>query len=705
MATLNIGGRKVKVDDSFTQMTPEQQNAAVEEIAASLNISAAPQPGNVEASSPEFEDAMSSASQKSQFAGGPVTPRDQQQQPMRPDLAGATAATLAGAVEGIPVVGPFIQNASDALVGAGATLMGGDYDQTVEGLRTRRQQLQDANPIADIAGQLAGGVGAFGAASKVAGGAAALGLEGNLGQRVLNSAVSSGGISAADAMVRDGDVLQAAGIGAGVGAAIPVVGAIAGGVTRAIGNKVRPTVQSVLDPAEEASRQAGVAFRRDLASAPESVVNSTDEAVARQAGIPLTNADRGGETVRALTRSVANQSPEARGAIQKVADDRFVGQGSRATEFIRRLTGGNADDLGYQQAIKDTARKVNEPRYRAAYNDPKAAAVWTPQIRQLMQSPRFLNAIRQAESRGADKAAISGYRAVKNPFDFRTDGSIGLKVNADGSRALPSLEFWNQVKRNIDGQIDQATRGAKPDRTLVADLTQIKNILVSTLDDTVPAYGVARKGAASFFGAEDALDAGRQFANSMRAVPEAKRAFAQFSAAERKAFQTGYASELIDKITATRDRSNVVDQVFGNQSRREMIQLVFGPAKAKELEAYVRVEALADRLRGAMGNSTTARQLMELGIGGGAGFALSGDWQGALTGAALARGSRYAGEKVNARVMEHLGRLLTSQDPAALQKAVFNAAHSEEWMKALAVIEQRLGIATRSQVPQIAQAS
>ena len=36
MATLNIDGRRVKVDDSFLSLSPEQQNATVEEIAASF---------------------------------------------------------------------------------------------------------------------------------------------------------------------------------------------------------------------------------------------------------------------------------------------------------------------------------------------------------------------------------------------------------------------------------------------------------------------------------------------------------------------------------------------------------------------------------------------------------------------------------------------------------------------------------------------
>lgn len=43
MATLNIGGRKVTVDDSFMKLSPDEQNATVEEIAASLPKTEAPQ--------------------------------------------------------------------------------------------------------------------------------------------------------------------------------------------------------------------------------------------------------------------------------------------------------------------------------------------------------------------------------------------------------------------------------------------------------------------------------------------------------------------------------------------------------------------------------------------------------------------------------------------------------------------------------------
>ncbi len=40
MPVLNIEGRRVTVDDSFLALSPEQQNATVDEIAASIGIRA-----------------------------------------------------------------------------------------------------------------------------------------------------------------------------------------------------------------------------------------------------------------------------------------------------------------------------------------------------------------------------------------------------------------------------------------------------------------------------------------------------------------------------------------------------------------------------------------------------------------------------------------------------------------------------------------
>lgn len=600
------------------------------------------------------------------------------------DFGTATAATINGLVDGVPVIGPMARDLTDRGQAGIRALMGENYGTVLQSIQDRRNQINEAAPIANIAGQVGGGIGAFGAAAKVPAIADALGLTGTLAARAGKSALSGGGISAADQAVRGGnigEVVQSGVVGAGVGGAVPVVGAAVRGAIKAGGRVLGPTVNAILRPEEEALRRSGTAYARD-AAAGNAGWGASDEVAARSAQIPVLNADRGGETVRALTRSVANQSPEARQTIAAVADDRFAGQGQRAADVVRAIAGGRADDLGYQDAIKRTAQMVNRPAYDAAFNAPGARAVWNRDIVELMQSDTFRGAINAAEKRGTDRAAVDGFKAVRNPFEFLPDGSVTLKTNPDGSRALPSLQFWDQVKRNIDGMIGTAQR--QGDNTLVADLTAIKRKLVGSLDTAVPQYAKARAGAALFFDAEDALDAGRKFGSNMRMVPEAKAAFGKFTEADKDAFRTGYASTLIDRIMASGDRTNVINQVFKSQASREMVELVFGAGKARQLEAYVRAETLADLLRGAMGNSTTARQLMEMGLGGGAGYVLSGGDLGAASAGVLAtKGARMVGQRVDNRVMQEVAKLLTSNDPTMVQKAVFQATMSAKWMDAL----------------------
>lgn len=688
MATLNIGGKRVTVDDAFLSMSPEQQQQTVDEIAKSIGITGSNQPASSQSSdAAAYDDALSVASQASQSLNS-APGQMPQQQPLRSDLPGATAATISGIVNGIPVIGPLAQRASDNLMGIGAQLTGGDYDQTVEGLRNRRDQLANANPAANIAGNLAGGVGAYGLASKLAGGAEALGSAGPLLTKTINSGLSTLGLGIGDSVVRGHggmDAIKENLAPAAIATAIPGVGAGLGAAIRAGARKAQPLIGALTQPVKEAERRFGSAVQRDIDANPEMTLRPADIAVAEQSGIPLVNADKGGETVRALARSVANQSPEARAVIDKTASDRFAGQAGRAVNFVRRIAGGNVDDLAYQQSLKDMADAVNKPAYEAANNAPGAQAVFTVDLQELMQSPAVQKAISMTKTRGADMAAIAGQKPVVNPFRQDAKGTWKLVQRANGTLAVPNLAFWDQVKRNLDGMIGKAQRSG--DREKVSVLMQLKSKLVNSLDDAVPEYAQARRGAAAFFGAENALDAGKNFANATRSLPEAQQAFTAMKPAEQKAFRVGYASEIIDKIKDARFRANVIDQAFGSPAKREMFATVFGPQKARELEAYIRVEDLADKLRGALGNSTTARQLMELGIGAGSGAILTGgDWKGALTGAALVKGAKMLGSRADDKVLQELARLLTTGDDAALQRAVNQASLSPVWMDGLVAL-------------------
>lgn len=683
MPTLNIEGKRVKVDDSFLQLSPEEQNRTVDEIAAQINQPSAPAP----------------AEQKPTPSGRHLTYEEGLAALQAEGGSGAVGTGMMGALEGIPVAGPYIKSGvQKAAAGISSLIDGESYDANLRQAQNLSDEAQRAHPTVNTVGQIGGAIGSMIPVGSTALGARALGLTGpSIGGRIVASGLSSGAISAADTAARGGDAHEAGWsglIGGGIGAAIPVVGAGINAGIRGLGNRIGPAIASVTNPTSEASRRVGVAVTRDASASPAGVLTSADEAMAQKANIPLVNADRGGEVTRALARSAANQSPEARSAINNVANDRFSAQGQRSTDFLKKVTNGAVDDLGLQENIKIAAKAANRPAYDAAFKSPAAQAVFTPGLQELMQSPSIRSAVSKVPARSADRGAVQGFKEIGNPFSKNSQGAYVLRQKADGTLVAPTLQFWDQVKQNIDSAIGVAKRGG--DNPRVADLTALKSKLVGELDNIVPQYQAARRGAAAFFGAEDSIEAGRNFAKSPRAIPEARKAFSKFSSAEREGFATGYASELIDRIKTVGDRTNVINSIFKNQSTRESLDLALGPQRAKEIEAYVRVEDLADRLRGAMGNSTTARQLVELGIGAGGGFALSGgDWKGALGGALALKGARYMGERADAKVMENVAKLLTSDNPGNLKLAVQQAAKVPGYMKALEALSERLGAPAR----------
>lgn len=679
MPTLNIQGKRVKVDDSFLQLSPEEQNLTVDEIASQIGATAEPTKPTPSGKHLTFEEGQAMLDQE----GG----------------RGSITAAAAGYANGIPIVGPYVSGGIQrAAAGLSSLIDGEGYQTNLEQGQRNIKAAEEQHPVASVAGNVTGAVLPMIALGGTAAGGRALGITGpTFGGRLAASALSSGGISAADTAARGGNAREVLGsglIGGGIGAGIPIVGkGIEAGI-KAVGSRLGPAIAALTNPAEEASRRVGVAVSRDAVANPAGVLSAADEAVAQGASIPLVNADRGGEVTRALARSAANQSPEARAAIERVASDRFGAQGQRAVSFLNKVTNGAVDDLGLQESIKLAAKAANKPAYTAAFKHPAAQAVFTTGLQDLMQSPSLRAAVAKVPARSADRGAVQGFKEIGNPFTKNSQGAYVLTKKADGTLVAPTLQFWDQVKQNLDSAIGVAKRGG--DNPRVADLMGLKTKLVGELDQIVPAYKTARQGAAGFFGAEDAIEAGRNFAKSPRGIPEAAKAVAKFSAPEREAFATGYASELIDRIKTVGDRTNVINSIFKNQSTRESLNLALGSQRAKEIEAYVRVEDLADRLRGAMGNSTTARQLVELGIGAGGGYALTGgDWKGALSGALAIKGARYLGERADAKVMENVAKLLTSDNPANLKIAVAQASKNPTYMKALETLSGYLAAPAR----------
>lgn len=699
MATLTINGQQVKIDDAFLSLPPEQQSATVDEIAKTLTASA---PAEVTDASLAQQTGQR---QQAFWNQRPAVPKI-----AGPDLMGSIASTIGGGINGIPVIGPLAQSASDNLMGIGSQLTGGDYGQTVKGLQERRAQIAEANPIANVAGNIGGAIGSLGLGATTAVGQNALGMTGSTLNRMFNSALSTQGLSMADSMARGQtpmDSLTSNILPSAIAGSLPLIGAGIKAGTSAVVDKSRNAIRSVMDPAGEASRRVGVAQQAERAATGMTTpIGLAEQQAAQRAGVDLINADLGGERTRALARAIANQSPESRGALENIVTDRFKGQTEQVENVLSRLNGGKVDDLAYQQAILDAAKQANRPAYQRAYNDPKAASVFTVETQELMQSPTVQKAISDVSKTSADEAALYGTMPVENPFRQAADGTWKLVQKANGTLAVPSLEFWDHVQRNLRGMAGTARRAGDDDASRRVD--NLRKKLLATLDARVPDFKTARQGAYEFFQAEDALEAGRNAFKTPKQMLETKQAFTKFTAPDKEAFRTGVLSEALRTAKSIGDSRDVAKRLWEAPARRELFELALGKNAYQELESFLKVQTVANQLRNAVqGNSTTTRQLVEMGLargtpgagGAGVGFAMSGGNPiGAIIGGLAGEGLRRGQTAVEQRVMQEMAQLLLSGDKALMDQAVANAVVSQEWRKALDTLSEALAVGAKGAV-------
>lgn len=541
------------------------------------------------------------------------------------------------------------------------------YDAAVARERALNKSAEEQHPIASTAGNIGGAL-----ILPVGAGAGAA----SLGGRVLAGA-GTGAVLGGAAGAGEGegavDRISRAGVGAGVGgiiggAAVPVVSGI-GYAARKVGDAFKPIgnlARGATNVDEQAARNIAEARLRDARSGNINGMSAAEADAARAGGAPIINADVGGENVRALARSAANTSAEGRAALDHVISDRFATQKPRTAQFLRSEN-DFPDTQGAIDRLQEAARRANRPAYAKAYS--QGQAIWDPGLEQLTQAPVMQQAIRLAFVTGRNKAALDGFPPIKNPFVLNR--ATGLLEKDPG--AIPNLQFWDHVKRNLD--------------KMGAEGQAFSRALRGHLDEIVPSYAAAREGAARYFGAEDALDAGAKFATMSGtdaiSIGTARKALAQFNPEERKLFETGFVANLIAKVEQLKDGQDIVKNIFNSEFARHQITLVLGQAKAARLEAHLQVERAMDRIRPAVqGNSSTARQLLEAGIAGATSPTALATAAGGIssyssgnvgTGDVLLAGLTFAGRKSKLKIDENVARrvaqMLASDDPRAISSA------------------------------------
>jgi hypothetical protein len=596
-------------------------------------------------------------------------------------LLGATqGATLNFGDEAIAGANAFL----DAITGQGG--LSESYDKRLAQTRARMGEAERANPATFIGSQIVGGVATaplLPVKGAVAGGALYGGIAGagageTLGERGIGAAIG-------------------APVGAALGAAAPHVVNALGAAARGVGGlagKVAAPVRGAINPAAEAQRKVAGALQRDMRAG-----NTLDEEVvdaAQAAGQPVALMDIGGEATRDLARTAANLSSEGRQAIQNLTNSRFESQGSRVGEFIRGLAGGSANATRTREALEEAARKENAVNYRVAYGR-GAGPVWDDELAQLAQAPVVQAAIKDATRKGANRAAAEGFQTVKNPFTVADNG-----VRLTDPNVRPNVQFWDYVQRDLADEVSKLKRAGANDEARVVE--GIRQQLNRHVDELVPEFKSARAGAAAFFGEEDALTAGQKFVTSTIPMAEARRAVAKLKPAEKELFSEGYASNLIDKINASGDRRNVVNAIFGSPVSRERVEVALGKGRAGELEAFLRRETIMDLARTAMGNSTTARQLLEASAWGAGSLHMytTGDVKG-ITMAALISGMTRGNHAINRRVAKKVAELLVSDNPDLIRKATNTIARNKRIRDAVKDAEDYIVKAASPQAAAAAQ--
>lgn len=481
------------------------------------------------------------------------------------------------------------------------------------------------------------------------------------GSGVGRAALGATAGGAAGATQGDGleDRLTNAAIGAGVGAVLPAVALAAG---RPLVN----TLHASIAPRDLAERQVRRAIEADRARGVEDVLTQADIDAARAAGQDIVVGDLGATSTTRLARTASNVSEDAGARLRGVIDPRYAEQKGRFGDFIEGLFGGNLNLTSANDTLRDTARRVNAPLYRAAYQAGENADLWNPALDRLAQSPAVQRAIRDVEVKAADRAVLEGDLVIRNPFAFDEQGRMSWNLTSDGGQIQPNLQFWDQVQRNLRDMAEAAPRGSDDARVLQG----IRNRLNQELDTAVPEFGQARGMARQFFGAEDALEAGQTFFQKSTAISlsDAQKAFRAMSKPEQELFRRGFAAELVNSVRKAPDSKDVVKMFDG--ANRLKLEAILPADELRQLEGFVRREQLMNRLRVvAQGNSSTVQQL--IGAMGGAGIGtftagdpLMGGGIGSFVGALLARGR----VRLNENVMREVGEILSSNDPARINK-------------------------------------
>ena len=506
--------------------------------------------------------------------------------------------------------------AADPLVNnTGNSTFAERYDARVGNERNQIEQFREEQPLTALGSELTGALVAGGgiAGAGLSASAKANSLRGLVAGGAVDGAIygAAAGAGAGEEGNRTQSAISGSLVGAATGAATPL--ALAG---------AKKLAQPVVDGARTAFASPQNTVQHRMAAAMREAGKSNDEIAAELAklGDEGMLVDTLGASGQGLARSAANTNPAARDILEDAVNARTAGQPQRLTDKLLDASG-----LDQPQTIDEllgAQRKATQPAISRAYDEAADAGFDLPNepFADLMQSPRVAKAVKDAESTVADRVVTQGGRA--------------------GSK----LAVFDQAKRTLDDQATAAARAGNLNDASTAGA--LAKELRTRVDKNVSNYAGARDLAATAAKGREAIELGAQGAKP-KVAADFGRQMQQLTPDQAQGAGQGYAAAKIDQIQGKRATAGAADQFFGSPRQQSALQDALGKRAAPVQQQLANEKVFAGTARGIQGNSSTARQLMEMGaIGGagaGAGLATGGDGQSAGVGMLSAIAAKKAG--------------------------------------------------------------
>lgn len=330
MATLNINGQKVKVDDSFLSLSPEQQNATVDEISKSL---------------PAMHGATGS--------GVPAAPASHNDGALNADNVVRSIAN--GMTFGLA---DRFAAAANAVIPLDEGAKFGDYSGNLKRQQQKTNAFREEHPVVSAVGNIAGNVATLPLLPQKLTGAVltAPTLAGRIAEGAKAGATLGGLQGAADAPDWSdlGRTTVGAGggavVGAGFGGALPVVGRALGAAGSALADQLRDYGPGISGP-------VGRSLAKALEySYPGEVDQSFDRLGDQGMFLDVSPALRGkGQGIL--------QNPEARQIVETALEDRNRGTSNRLLGTVQKHLGPTQPPLLAQAEVEANMAKADRGNY------------------------------------------------------------------------------------------------------------------------------------------------------------------------------------------------------------------------------------------------------------------------------------------------------------------------------------------------------